>query len=244
MKIFTSTKRNFQNLGKMILLMFITGVPILNAVAFGYIVSFIRKKLSKEISPLKWKNYKTMLIDGLKFLAIQFVYGSPVIMLLLFLYATGEIIKFEKSPFFLFIVYALLTVVSAPAILYFARTKNFRKTFDLHEIKSFLNFNLILACVKSGIITLIMSFILTVFIGAVGVFAVIYFSIAMGEFVKFVGSIITQPPPFVTNILVILNFAGTFIIAAFVNGISLMVSLIIFWSLVLKNYRKIFTRKN
>jgi len=176
-----SVKRPFTDLGKLILGIILSIIPIVNFIFSGYLLEVSKSAMKKDMELPEYKDYGKMFIEGILTAIIGFVYMLPVTILFVILVVTGTlafgnlltggtigiigaIAGLGVYLVILAIVGVIFWILATAAILRFAEDREFsvafdfsavaKKAFNGHYVMNWL-LTMVIVCAISFLINLI-----------------------------------------------------------------------------------------
>lgn len=146
-----SIKRPFTDVGKLVLGIILSIIPIVNFIFSGYLLEVAKSAMKKDMKLPDYKDYGKMFIEGLLTTVIGFVYLLPVIILLGILLLTGTfsfgnilqggllgILSAIAGLGIYLIILAIVGIIfwllATVAILRFAENREFGAAFEFGKI--------------------------------------------------------------------------------------------------------------
>lgn len=173
---FDYSKRLFEDIGRLIILIILSILPLVNLIVLGYMCTVIKEPLGSRSLP-QLKDYSDLWVQGLKVtLALVLYLCVPILLMIPFIILMVSMwIPFPlQIPFGWLLAVPVLvvgmllaffiTIILAVAIVHMVRTDSFSKVFAIGEILTLIR--------KIGwgtyILWLIVIFILTGIVGSLG----------------------------------------------------------------------------
>jgi len=146
-----SVKRPFTDIGKLVLGIVISIIPIVNFMFSGYLLNVAKSAMKKDMELPKWENWGTLFVEGLLAFVIGIIYMLPVVVILggLLLVGglsvpgliTGGMLGMAGVMAGLGIYLVVLVIVglvlgflSTVALLTYAETRDFSSAFAFRDI--------------------------------------------------------------------------------------------------------------
>ena len=146
-----SVKRPFTDIGKLVLGIVISIIPIVNFMFSGYLLNVAKSAMKKDMDLPKWENWGTLFVEGLLAFVIGIIYMLPVVVILggLLLVGglsvpgliTGGMLGMAGVMAGLGIYLVVLVIVglvlgflSTVALLTYAETRDFSSAFAFRDI--------------------------------------------------------------------------------------------------------------
>ena len=146
-----SVKRPFTDIGKLVLGIVISIIPIVNFMFSGYLLNVAKSAMKKDMDLPKWENWGTLFVEGLLAFVIGIIYMLPVVVILggLLLVGglsvpgliTGGMLGMAGVMAGLGIYLAVLVIIalvlgflSTVALLTYAETRDFSSAFAFRDI--------------------------------------------------------------------------------------------------------------
>jgi len=146
-----SVKRPFTDIGKLVLGIVISIIPIVNFMFSGYLLNVAKSAMKKDMDLPKWENWGTLFVEGLLAFVIGIIYMLPVVVILGGLLLVGGLsvpgliaggmlgmagVMAGLGIYLvvLVIVGLVLGFLSTVALLTYAETRDFSSAFAFRDI--------------------------------------------------------------------------------------------------------------
>lgn len=146
-----SVKRPFTDIGKLVLGIVISIIPIVNFMFSGYLLNVAKSAMKKDMELPKWENWGTLFVEGLLAFVIGIIYMLPVVVILGGLLLVGGLsvpgliaggmlgmagvmAGLGMYIVVLVIVGLVLGFLSTVALLTYAETRDFSSAFAFRDI--------------------------------------------------------------------------------------------------------------
>ena len=146
-----SVKRPFTDIGKLVLGIVISIIPIVNFMFSGYLLNVAKSAMKKDMDLPKWENWGTLFVEGLLAFVIGIIYMLPVVVILGGLLLVGGLsvpgliaggmlgmagvmAGLGMYIVVLVIVGLVLGFLSTVALLTYAETRDFSSAFAFRDI--------------------------------------------------------------------------------------------------------------
>ena len=146
-----SVKRPFTDIGKLVLGIVISIIPIVNFMFSGYLLNVAKSAMKKDMELPKWENWGTLFVEGLLAFVIGIIYMLPVVVILGGLLLVGGLsvpgliaggmlgmagVMAGLGIYLvvLVIVGLVLGFLSTVALLTYAETRDFSSAFAFRDI--------------------------------------------------------------------------------------------------------------
>ena len=146
-----SVKRPFTDIGKLVLGIVISIIPIVNFMFSGYLLNVAKSAMKKDMDLPKWENWGTLFVEGLLAFVIGIIYMLPVVVILGGLLLVGGLsvpgliaggmLGMAGVMAGLGIYLAVLVIIalvlgflSTVALLTYAETRDFSSAFAFRDI--------------------------------------------------------------------------------------------------------------
>lgn len=146
-----SVKRPFTDIGKLVLGIVISIIPIVNFMFSGYLLNVAKSAMKKDMDLPKWENWGTLFVEGLLAFVIGIIYMLPVVVILGGLLLVGGLsvpgliaggmlgmagvmAGLGMYIVVLVIIALVLGFLSTVALLTYAETRDFSSAFAFRDI--------------------------------------------------------------------------------------------------------------
>jgi hypothetical protein len=146
-----SVKRPFTDIGKLVLGIVISIIPIVNFMFSGYLLNVAKSAMKKDMELPKWENWGTLFVEGLLAFVIGIIYMLPVVVILGGLLLVGGLsvpglitggmlgmagvmAGLGMYIVVLVIIALVLGFLSTVALLTYAETRDFSSAFAFRDI--------------------------------------------------------------------------------------------------------------
>lgn len=144
-------KRPFQDLRKLVIGIFLSLIPIVNLIAYGYILENAKSAMKKNYKLTEWDNFGDLFTKGLLFVVIGVIYAIPALLVLAFTGLTFGAAAIQglvqsKAAFLSalpvfgtgFILFAILAIIACfltpAAVLNYVSKNKFSAAFEISRI--------------------------------------------------------------------------------------------------------------
>jgi hypothetical protein len=173
---FDYTKGLFQDIGRLIILMVLSVIPIVDFIVLGYMCKVIKEPLGSRTIP-ELKDYYSLWVQGLKIAVVIVIYlFVPIILMIPFITLMvsmwmplpfqNPVSWFLATPLFVvgILLAFFLAIILAMAIVHMVKTDNINKAFDIGKIMNIIG----TIGSQTYIIWMIVIFILTAIVSSIG----------------------------------------------------------------------------